>query len=472
MEIAILALADIVIKPERQRQDFNKEAMLELGKRIKEHGLLHPPGISTVETKTLVYGERRVRILKFLSDNGIAIRFNNETLPLGFAPFVVSGTDDEVELEKIELAENSARSDLTWQEQTKAVARIEALIAKRMQREAPELILESIKVPVALVAEQAQLSKRITVDEINIAQHMDDPDVMKAKTKKDALKVIAKKKTQEFRAKAAKDVKATSKDHFIAQGDCRELIKQVPNDSIRSIVTDPPYGIDMHKDQSWDGTWHEYNDTEAYCFNLIEQLLPEWDRVTHTQAHLFLFCDFDKFNKLRAIVEGQRVTKSGEVIVIPMDDMIDLQLGRTGRSDALYAASKPIFEVMYFPFIWNKGNVASYPRPDHWPRKSYECLLFAIKGGLENQSGKLDLAVIDIPQLQNQDHPAGKPLDLYERLVLRSSLAGDAILDCFAGQGNLLRACRKNNRRSVSFELSDTYFPLLSAAYNEEIKND
>ena len=443
MQIAILNVHDINIKPDRQRQSFDKEALLELGKRIRDHGLLHPVGIDTLDSSTLVYGERRLKVLRFFADNGVAIRFNGETLPVGKAPFVIAGTTDEVELEKIELYENAARQDLTWQENTKAVERIEMLLRKRIAREEPELPLENIKVSTEAIAQEANLSKRVVVEEREIAQHLNDPDVAKAKTKKDALKIIAKKKTEEFRAKAADAVKVDPKsDHAIAKGDCRELIKKLPANCIRSVVTDPPYGIEMHKDQSWDGTWHEYDDTEAYCFNLIEQLLPEWDRVTHDQAHLFLFCDFDKFQSIRKIVEAYQ---------------------RDGNS---------VFDVMPFPFIWNKGNIASYPRPDHWPRKSYECILFAIKGGLENQTGKLDLAVIDIPQLQNQDHPAGKPLELYERLVLRSSLAGDTVLDCFAGQGNLLRACRKNKRKSVSFELSDTYYPLLAAAYSEEIKDE
>lgn len=439
MQLAMLDVRNINLKPDRQRQTFDKEALLELGKRIRDHGLFHPPGIDTLESSHLVYGERRLKVLRFFAENNVQVKFNGELLPVGIAPFVVAGTTDEVELEKIELYENASRQDLTWQENTKAVARIEALIKRRMAREEPELLPENIEVPTEAIAQEAQLSKRVVVEEREIAKHLDDPDVAKARTKKDALKIIAKKRTQEFRAKAADAVVVDPKaDHFIAKGDCRELIKKLPDNCIRSVVTDPPYGIEMHKDQSWDGTWHEYDDTEAYCFNLIEALLPEWDRVTHDQAHLFLFCDFDKFQSIKGIV------------------------------DAYQRDGKPVFETMYFPFIWNKGNVASYPRPDHWPRKSYECILFAIKGGLENQTGKLDLAVIDIPQLQNQDHPAGKPLELYERLVLRSSLAGDTVLDCFAGQGNLLRACRKNKRKSISFELSDTYYPLLSAAYSEE----
>ena len=251
MDIAILKLSDIVIKPDRQRKDFDKAALKELGQRIKTLGLLHAPGISTLESKILVYGERRIKILKFFAENGVQVKFNGELLPLGYGPFVVAGTDDEVALEEMELYENTARQDLTWQENTRAVDRIKELLTKRALRANPELQLEDVKITTEQIAEQANLSRRVTVEEINIAEHLDDPEVAKAKTKKDALKLIAKKKTQEFRAQAAATVTVEDKDQVIAKGDCRELIKKLPAKMFRSVITDPPYGIEMHKDKSW-----------------------------------------------------------------------------------------------------------------------------------------------------------------------------------------------------------------------------
>lgn len=437
MDVAILDVTCIKVKENRQRQTFDKDALLALGKRIKEHGLLHPMGIDTLDSGHLVYGESRLKIITYYAKHGIAIRFNGEELPVGYAPFLVCGTTDELELEQIELAENAARQDLTWQEQTKAIKRIEELLEAKLRRENPDIA--NIKVPIEDIAKEAKVSKRVAYDEVDIAHYMDDPDVAKAKTKKDAQKIIAKKKTQEHRAAHADGFEAKSDDQKIFQGDCRDVIRGFPDGTFTAVITDPPYGIEMHKDQSWDGTWHEYDDTEAYCFNLVEQLLPEWDRTTRDQAHLYLFCDFAKFNSIRSIVENYK---------------------RDG---------KRVFEVMYFPFIWNKGNIASYPRPNHWPRKSYECVLYAIKG--EHEHNGLDLAVIDVPQIQNQDHPAGKPEALYEKLVLRSTSVGDSVLDCFAGQGNLLRTCKANNRKSYNIELSDTYFPMLvEAAAETELK--
>lgn len=473
MEYILLDPRTVKVRSDRQRQDFDKDALIELAQKILDHGLLQAPGIDTQESQHIVWGERRLRVLCALAEKGRAIKFNGELLPVGMAPFGIAGTTDELELEQIELVENLNRVDLTWQEQTRATARIADMLARKKKRDDPTLAetpLEEINIPIAEVAVAAKIGRTVAYEETEIARHLSDPDVAKAKTKKEAMKVIAKKQTAEHRRQlAAQTNVAVNDDHQIFKGDCREVIKQLPDSMFTAVITDPPYGINMHKDQSWDGTYHEYDDTEAYCFNLVEQLLPEWDRTTKDGAHLYMFCDFAKFEKLRAIVEGYRQTPEGEVRVIPMEVMRQLLDNKTeGEASEWYGTflnSSPVFEVMYFPFIWDKGNIASYPKPNHWPRKSYECILYGIKGN-HTHSG-LDLAVINVPQLQNQEHPAGKPLELYERLVLRSTLAGEAVFDCFAGQGNLLRAARRNKRKSVSIELSDDYYGLLAAAHRE-----
>lgn len=468
LPIAILKLSDIVVAEGRQRTTYDREKLLELANNIKNDRLIHPPTISTLEAKQLVCGGRRYKALVAIAAKGEAVTFNGEKLPVGYAPFLVAGTEDVLALEEIELNENKIRDNLTWQDEERAIARIKQIIQARKARELPEPIEEDlvpeIQVTKEELAKEVGVGRKAIANHETLVKHLDDPDVQKAKTKKDAIKIIEKKNRQEHLAKLAETTTVKHSDHKIFQGDCRELIAKIPTGIVNCVVTDPPYGIDMHKDQSWDGTWHEYNDTEAYCFNLIESLIPEWDRVMTEQGHLYLFCDFAKFEKIRSIFDSYRMDANGNAsFVTYADDVLAHNFGLKDLKSL--AATTPVFDVMYFPMIWNKGNVASYPRPDHWPRKSYECVLYAIKG--QHKQHKLDLAVIDVPQIQNQDHPAGKPVALYEHFLLRSTSPGDVVLDCFAGQGNLLRAAHKNKRKSINFELSDTYYPLLAKAYRE-----
>ena len=473
IRLQLVHVDKIKIKPERQRSHFDKEAIEALYHRIVEDGLLHPPGIDTLENSAIVYGERRFRCMRTMAKHGIPVKYNSEVLPVGMIPVNLLNETDVLKLEELELSENSDRQDLTWQEKARALARIKEIIAGRKQREQeakaesdPDAndVLPDVVVTQAEVAQVFGTAPSSAGAHLSIVNHLDDPDVAKAKSLKDAVKIVEKKAAQAHRERVAATTVVNQSQHKIFKGDVRDVIKTVPSDTFRAIVTDPPYGIEMHKDQSWDGTWHEYNDDEAYCFNLFEALIPEWDRITLDAAHLYAFCDFAKFEKIRSIFDSYRVDEKGKVgFLVTPECALQHNLGI--KESKIMLKTKAVFEVMYFPFIWNKGNVASYPKPNHWPRKSYECLLYAIKGG--HEQAKLDLAVIDIPQIQNQKHPAGKPTDLYKFLIERSTLAGEYVFDGFAGQGNMLRAAHASKRISYSVELSDTYYPMLVEAYNE-----
>ena len=412
---------DIIIN-DRQRKAFPQEAQDTLKESIRLNGLLHAPGLRSKADPAIVYGHRRTLALRSLVEEGAVIRYNNKEYN-GEIPFVAVGDLDDLQLQEIELAENIDRLDLSWQE--KAMILVDLKNLRDAQREGVAAITDSIAVPVTLkeLAAETKQSVAPISEALAIAKHLGDPDVAKAKTQKEAKKIIERKAKEANAHERSQGFNPSQSQHTLLIGDCRERIKELPARGYQAVVTDPPYGIEMHKDQSWDGTWHEYDDTEAYCFNLISSLLPEWDRVTTDEAHLYIFCDWSKFQSIKEIVEGHGA-----------------------------------FVPMPYPFIWNKGNVASYPRPEHWPRKSFECILYAVKG--DKPHNKLDLAVIDIPQLQNHDHPAGKPAELYAHLINRSCLAGDEVLDCFAGQGTIFKAAKLAQVTATGIELSEKYATL------------
>lgn len=483
VQIRTIHVDDVTVLPDRQRQSFDMDALKELYHRIHEDGLMHPPGVNFVEGQapTLIYGERRLKTLRAMYKQNIPIKFNGETLPVGFIPVVAWSETDVAKLEELELSENQDRSDLTWQEKTRATARIKSILEARQERQAvSEQVAAGVpedeakanvaddpclpEISLTDVAKAGGTSVATASRMVELANHLSDPDVAKAKSAKEALKIVERKREQEHRKTVAESVVFKDSPHKIYKGDVLSVIKTLPDSFVRAVITDPPYGIDMHKDQSWDGTYHEYNDSEAYCFNLFEKLIPEWDRITLPEAHVYAFCDFAKFEKIRAIFDSYRIDGKGVAgFLVTPEAALKHNLGIQESKTML--KTKAVFEVMYFPFIWNKGNVASYPRPKHWPRKSYECLVYAIKG--DHQHAGLDLAVININQIQNQPHPAGKPVDLYAHLIERSTMAGEVVFDGFAGQGNIVRAAHQLKRIAHAVELSDEYYPMLVEAYNE-----
>lgn len=447
IQIHFAAITDIKIAEDRQRKEFNKAKLLELAESIRDGQLMHP--LVLTSSMELIAGERRLKAITALHTKQLEVRFNGAVVPVGMVPFINAGELTEYQRKELELHENLRRDNLTWQEEAAALAQLKELRGEQAEQ-------ENLPAPTnKSIAKEVQKNQTEVQQKLVLSQHLEDPDVAKARSANDALKILKRKQADQERQERAAQVDIKDHIHELANADCREYIKTLSDNLLSVVVTDPPYGVNMHKDKSWDGTDHEYDDTEEYAFELIQTLVPEWDRVTKDEAHLYICCDFDKFQWLRAIISCYRYDAEGKAgfIVDPAVALVHLQ---GVKPNTVMRDTKPVFDVMYFPFIWDKGNIASYPRPDHWPRKSYECVLYAVKG--EKKHAKLDLAVIQgIPQIQNQDHPAGKPMEFYRHLLNRSAVAGDAVGDFFVGQGNFYTACHELKLIGYGCELSEKY---------------
>lgn len=457
ININFISIADIRVAEDRQRKEFNPAKLVELAESIRDTQLMHP--LVLTADKELIAGERRLKAITALHKKDLPVRFNGTVVPNGMVPYIDAGSLTEYERKELELHENLRRDNLTWQEEAAALSELKALRGEQAEAEnKPAPTNKSI-------AKEVQKNQAEVQQKLVLSGHLSDPDVAKAKSPNEALKVLKRKQDEKDRQERAASVDTKDIIHELVNMDCREYIKTLPDSFLSVVVTDPPYGIDMHKDKSWDGSDHEYDDTEEYAFELIQALVPEWDRTTKDEAHLYIFCDFDKFQWLRAIISSYRIGPDGRAgfLVDPAVALVHLQ---GVKPSTIMRDTKPVFDVMYFPFIWDKGNIAAYPRPDHWPRKSYECVLYAIKGDMKH--AKLDLAVIQgIPQIQNQDHPAGKPMELYRYLLARSAQAGDSAGDFFVGQGNFFKACHSLKLIGYGSELSEKYHAMAKISLGE-----
>jgi DNA modification methylase len=67
----------------------------------------------------------------------------------------------------------------------------------------------------------------------------------------------------------------------------------------------------------------------------------------------------------------------------------------------------------------------------------------------------------------NRLHPTMKPIELIERALANSSVAGDVVLDLFGGSGSTLIACEKNDRRAFLMELDPKYVDVTVARWQE-----
>lgn len=412
-------IEQITIPENRYRREFDRKKLDELKDSILRNGLFNPITVEEKDGKlSLVAGERRLKVVAEIFESKQQLRVGSTTYEPGTLPVVLYGELPELRRLEIEVEENVVRADFTWQERSKAFAKLHELRTRQNPAQTVAATASEILGKPA-VGEQ----RTVVADALIVAKHLNDPAVAKAKSQSEAIKVIRKKTEAEHRAKLAVKFDTTKFAHTLLKGDALELLPTLAANSFDVLITDPPYGIgaDNFGDQS--ATGHDYEDNKTYFNKIANVLADESFRVCKPQAHAYVFCDIRRFEHLASlmVLAGWRVFPT--------------------------------------PMIWDKGN-GMLPLPDLGPRRTYECILYAYKGDRKTLVVKND--VISVSGIKNLSHAAQKPVALYCDLLSRSANPGDSVLDCFGGSGPILVAANRMRLRATYIEMAEDAFNIAS----------
>ena len=415
-----IEVSKVVVPEDRQRRKFDKKALNELKESIlSEVGLLQPIVLQTDQT-TLVAGERRLRAVTMLYEEKGEFRHDEESVPNSTIPFVTVDELSAAELKEAELAENAIRVNLSWQERARAVA---ALHAFRVEQHGEydrssgrgQSIQDTASEVLGRPAKGRQASE--VADAILLSEFLDDPLVAAAPDIATAKKAIREDLANQERLARSRVWDSASTKHTLILGSTYDTTIEAGKYS--TILTDPPYGIEADKKDTFDLDTHEYDDSYEHFERILEFLPTAAFKAAAEQAHLYCFCDIRRFPKL----------------------FVAFELAG--------------WEVWPRPLIWDKGNTGSYGDIEHGPRSCYESILYANKGRKKVNAGYRD--VINLTQSTNNKHPAGKPVALYSELLKRSTLPGDHVLDFFCGSGPIFPAATEQKVYAMGIELNPKY---------------
>lgn len=405
----------ILIDPARQRQEFDPQALQDLADSIEQYGLFHALVVrETPQGPKLVAGERRLRAVTQLWELGSTVRYNGYVLQMDCVPTVTLGELDEYSATEAELEENIRRRDLTWQEHANAVKTLHELRASQaLDRGLQHTVAETA------MEVHGRSDGRYHDDirkEIVIANNLGDKEVAGAKTANEAFKILKRKEELARVTALGAQVGATlsASSHKLLQGNCLAFMAAWAADPVGSrfdvILTDPPYGMDAQDfgdaGGKMTGIEHHYKDDEEH----FQQLMGQWCGLSYLVArplaHAYVCCDIDQFAFLRAAM----------------------------RSAGWY--------VFRTPFInFKQGGSGRVPLPQTGPRRSWEAILYAIKG--DRPVNFIAPDVILSYGDENLGHGAQKPVNLYTELLKRSVRPGDNVLDSFAGTGTIFPAAHE-----------------------------
>lgn len=436
----LIPLESLYIPANRQRQLFAEKPLSDLCTSILSKGLMHPPVVKPVNTVNgngqafeLVAGERRWKAIKNLYSNGFSFHCDGELVPAGQIPVISLSDLGAFGFREAELEENTIREALTWQEQSAAIAELHALRTEQAAAAGTKQTIAATATELKNDGTEAKgYQQTVVSDALILANHLDDPEVQKAKSAKDALKIVRRKAEVAHRAMLASQFDKQTSVHHLVHSDSLEYLLGYESDTFDCILTDPPYGVGANTFSTQASTGHNYQDDQQYADRCYETLAKEGFRICKSVATLYAFCDIRQWSNIALTFE-------------------------------IYG-----WNVWSTPLIWVKST-GMLPVPNLGPRRTYEAILMATKG--EPQFRKVGAGdAIIIPSSDELDHGAQKPVALFAELLTRSTLPGNKVLDPFVGSGTIFPAANQCKVIAYGVEkVKENYDLALSRMFANEV---
>ena len=228
----------------------------------------------------------------------------------------------------------------------------------------------------------------------------------------------------------------------LRQGDCLELLKDIPDGSVDAIICDLPYGTTRNK----------------------------WDSII----------DLDLLWQ-----QYERVIKDDGAILLTAQTPFDKVLGVSN------------LKLLRYEWIWEKTQGTGHLNAKKMPMKNHENILVfykrlptynpqktkgkpytITKGGDSsnyNDSGIVttinngDRYPLTVQRFKSDKglHPTQKPVALLEYLIKTYTNEQDIVLDNCFGSGSTGVACVNTNRKFIGFELDPDYFKIAQERINQ-----
>ena len=296
----------------------------------------------------------------------------------------------------------------------------------------------------------------------------------------------------------------------LLQGDCLELMKDIPDGSVDMILADLPYGTTKLK---WDTIipleplWEQYRriirgngaivlfGSEPFSSKLRVSNIKEykydwvWEKSNVTRflsvdseplktfENIMVFYPERHLEQLAKALRGKRISKGYTKKY--MDEMLGTNTlysffeGRKLRGETVYSLpNEEHWEVLVDTLgvdrdIYPKDKTFNHVglksisksiggRKKHRDESHYS---FDSEGYTQEYTG-YSKDIIKVGTNDKRLHPTQKPVALMEYLIKTYTNEGDTVLDNVMGSGTTGVACKNLNRNFIGMELDEEYFKI------------
>jgi len=239
----------------------------------------------------------------------------------------------------------------------------------------------------------------------------------------------------------------------IIQGDCLEIMRQIPDNSIDVTFADPPFNLKKRYNSYYDK--HEVEEYLSWC----KRWLYEMVRITKPTGSIFVH-NIPKW----LIYFGYYLNEIAIFRHWITWDAMGVPLGRTllpNHYGILYYVKSEKFKFYDIRMLHRRCRNCRYVLQDY--------------GGKKIQMHPFGPLVSDVwtdihrirHKKRRDEHPCQLPVHLLERLLLMSSDEGDIILDPFIGTGTTAIAAKKLGRKFIGIDIDPKYVEIANKKLEE-----
>ena len=247
---------------------------------------------------------------------------------------------------------------------------------------------------------------------------------------------------------------------WLQQGDCLELMKNIPDGSVDLTVTSPPYD----NLRTYNGNIEQWN------FEKFKEISKELYRITaYGGVIVWIVAD--------ATVKGSETGTSFRQALWFMEcgfNLHDTMIWEKTGNGCL-GSQNAYGQVFEYMFVFTKGKLHTHNLIKDRENKIKSGKV-KVNAGLVDGKGSLRTIerkpfgkrtnIWRINQQQKSEHPAPFPEQLANDHIISWSNEGDTVLDCFMGSGTTGKMAVLNNRHFIGIELEEEYFKIAEERIN------
>lgn len=223
-------------------------------------------------------------------------------------------------------------------------------------------------------------------------------------------------------------------DYLLINDDCFSMLKNIPDQSIDLILTDPPYNIAKYSTGNIKFNWRSEINNDLAEWDLAEldpkDLIKDFKRILKPNGNIFIFCSYNIIGEYHKVFD-------------PEFDTFQFMVWHKTNPVPNFRKTSFLNSCELIVSCWNKGHTWNFTNQ----RDMHNFIESGICMGSERVKNEYGKSL----------HPTQKPVAILEKIIKLASNENDIVLDCFNGVGSTGVAAIKNKRRYIGIEIDKKY---------------